>query len=108
MKSIRSLLHAIVVFQIIGFQSFIDGRFYYTDYLKTEFEKSFHDKCDKYQFVHNWVKQMENPPKKHHLIFLYQQAGLKNGGLGDRMAGIISAVSLSLRFGRFYIYNVKS
>lgn len=96
----RSLIYLVSFFKLFYFQSFINCTFYYTDHLKTQFEKTFHDKCDKYSFVQQWIKLLENPPMKHHLIFLYQQGGLKNGGLGDRMAGVISAVSIALRYGR--------
>ena len=97
----RPVVFFIMFLKFVYFHSFINCTFYYTDHLKTNFEKSFHDKCDKYPFVQQWTSLLEHPPMKHHLIFLYQQAGLRNGGLGDRMAGVISSVAIALRYGRY-------
>jgi hypothetical protein len=35
-----------------------------------------------------------------HLIFVYEEHGFRNGGLGDRLGGLVSAVAMSIRFGR--------
>ena len=69
---------------------------------KQAFEKSFHDRCDKYPFVQQYVNKVEYTNERY-LTFVYQESGLKNGGLGDKIGGLISAVAMALRFNRTLI-----
>ncbi len=69
---------------------------------KQAFEKSFHDRCDKYPFVQQYVNKLEYTNERY-LTFVYQESGLKNGGLGDKIGGLISAVAMALRFNRTLI-----
>ncbi len=73
--------------------------FLFTDYLKTEFNRSFHKQCDKYPFVQRYFDLLKHPDKKY-IVFVFQDTRLKNGGIGDRFAGLLSAVSMALRFNR--------
>mmetsp|Transcript_20249 Transcript_20249/g.29029 ORF Transcript_20249/g.29029 Transcript_20249/m.29029 type:complete len:528 (+) Transcript_20249:2-1585(+) len=75
------------------------SNYYFRKEMQREFQNNFHDRCDKYAFVHKWVHLLDNPPEKH-LIFVYEESGLRNGGLGDRLGGLISAVAMALRFDR--------
>lgn len=76
--------------------------FPYTAHIKQRFEDSFHEKCDKYPFVQHYNKLLTNPPGKY-ITFVMQQPNLRNGGLGDRIAGLSTAMMLSLRFNRTLI-----
>eukprot|EP01040_Poterioochromonas_malhamensis_P019164 gene19163-22574_t len=67
-----------------------------------KFEDSFHEKCDKYPFVQQYNKLLTNPTGRY-ITFVMQQPNLRNGGLGDRIAGLSTAVMLSLRFNRTLI-----
>jgi len=69
---------------------------------KQAFEKSFHDRCDKYPFVQQYVNKLEYTNERY-LTFVYQESGLKNGGLGDKIGGLISAVAMAVRFNRTLI-----
>lgn len=69
------------------------------DYHKKDFEKTFHDQCDKYPFVQQYVSRLEHTDERY-LTFVYQANGFKNGGLGDKIGGLISAVAMALRFNR--------
>lgn len=76
--------------------------FPYTAHIKQKFEDSFHEKCDKYPFVRQYHKLLTNPPGRY-ITFVMQQPNLRNGGLGDRIAGLSTAMILSLRFNRTLI-----
>ncbi len=77
----------------------VGGSFTYKEHLQSKFESLFHKKCDKYPFVQRYVDKLEHSNEKY-LTFVYQQPGLRNGGLGDRMGGLLSAVAMSIRFNR--------
>lgn len=74
-------------------------KFPFTTYLQEEFEHTFHARCQKYPFVQLFVDRLENPSDKF-IMFVYQEPGLKNGGLGDRLAGLVSAMAIALRMNR--------
>lgn len=71
-------------------------------YYKEEFERNFHERCDKYPFVEQYVNKLVNSDERY-FVFVYQEHGLKNGGLGDKLGGLISAVAMALRFNRTLI-----
>ena len=49
-----------------------------------------HDKCSKYHFVDKWVQSLEGGMYRNYYIFMFQENGLKNGGLGDRLGGLLT------------------
>lgn len=69
---------------------------------KEAFEKTFHDTCDKYPFVAEYLRKLEHSDERY-LVFVYQENGLRNGGLGDKLGGLVSAVTMALRFNRTLI-----
>lgn len=71
-------------------------------YHKHAFERTFHERCDKYPFVDQYINKMEHSDERY-LTFVYQQNGLRNGGLGDKIGGLVSAVAMALRFNRTLI-----
>jgi hypothetical protein len=79
----------------------------YSTHLKEKFETIFHNKCDKYPFVQRYVEKLENPGNRY-LIYIYQQQGIFNGGLGDRLSGLISAVSMSIRLNRTLLIKAEA
>ncbi len=81
--------------------------FPYTEFLKESFENNFQERCEKYPFVQQYVRSLDYPSGKQ-LMFVYQEPRLKNGGLGDRIGGLISAVALSLRFNRTLVLREYS
>lgn len=74
-------------------------RFPYTQTLRDSFEQDFKEKCARFPFVQQFIEKLENPGHRH-LMFVYQEPGLRNGGLGDRLGGLLSAVTMALRFNR--------
>lgn len=71
----------------------------YGAHMKDRFERTFHEKCSKYPFVQKWVRKLENPGKKYY-TFVFQDDHWKNGGLGDRIGGLLTAIATSLRTDR--------
>eukprot|EP00428_Durinskia_dybowskii_P067971 CAMPEP_0170370138 /NCGR_PEP_ID=MMETSP0117_2-20130122/8355_1 /TAXON_ID=400756 /ORGANISM="Durinskia baltica, Strain CSIRO CS-38" /LENGTH=524 /DNA_ID=CAMNT_0010624901 /DNA_START=49 /DNA_END=1623 /DNA_ORIENTATION=+ len=69
---------------------------------KNAFEQTFHDRCDKYPFVSQYINKLEKSDERY-FVFVYQENGLRNGGLGDKIGGLVSAVAMALRFNRTLI-----
>ena len=63
---------------------------------RSKFESNFNKTCNKYPFVAEYLANMENP-SQNYMIFYYDGAGVDNGGLGDRLAGLVTAVAFALR-----------
>ena len=57
----------------------------YSRSIRDKFERSFHDKCSKYHFVDKWVQSLEGGMDRNYYTFMFQENGLKNGGLGYRL-----------------------
>lgn len=79
---------------------FIDAS-YTTEVLKPAFEKSFHDRCtiEKYPFIKAFTNKLENPGDRF-VHFVLHEHGFRNGGFGDRLAGLLTATAMALRFDR--------
>lgn len=75
-----------------------EGRRYVTR-LRGHFERQFNKTCSKYPFVQRYVHQLENTGDKY-VVFVYHEQGLRNGGLGDRIGGLITATTIALRLNR--------
>lgn len=71
----------------------------YAGRLRSRFERQFNTTCLKYPFVQRFIHQIENPGDKY-VVFVYHEPGLRNGGLGDRIGGLITATSIALRTNR--------
>lgn len=59
--------------------------FPFTPHLQQQFNRSFHERCAKYPFVEAYQRKLENPGDRF-VVFVFQDARLNNGGLGDRYA----------------------
>ena len=67
--------------------------------MRRSFVSSFQRSCMKYPFVQEYWSSLEHPSGRH-VVFVLQEPGLKNGGFGDRVGGLITAAMLALRFNR--------
>ena len=77
----------------------------YTDAfnIKQKFENSTRQKCSKYPFFETFESMIRNPSGDY-LIFVYHEHGSGgNGGLGDRLAGMITALAFALRTRRTFL-----
>lgn len=75
---------------------------------RQRFEDKFEKTCSKYPFVHKYVENLKNPSSDY-VIFVFHEAGQKaHGGLGDRVAGIITAMAYALRTGRTFLMQGDS
>jgi hypothetical protein len=82
-------------------------QFPYLTSIQEQFESSFHEKCMKYPFVSSFIHKFEYPGDRY-LMFVFEEHTLNNGGLGDRLAGLVSAVAMSLRFNRTLVLRDQS
>ena len=63
---------------------------------KSRFESTFNKTCSKYPFVSQYLANLEAPSQRF-MIFVFDEGGVKNGGLGDRLGGMITAIAFALR-----------
>jgi hypothetical protein len=64
------------------------------------FEKKFNETCLKYSFVDRYLHNILNPSGDY-IIFVFHENGRHNhGGLGDRLAGMITSSAFAIRSGR--------
>ena len=64
---------------------------------RKRFEEKFQKTCMKYDFVQKYVDNIKNPTGDY-VIFVFHEAGQKaHGGLGDRVAGMITAAAYAIR-----------
>eukprot|EP01032_Pedospumella_encystans_P022571 gene22571-25574_t len=70
---------------------------------RARFEEKFQKTCSKYKFVDKYLENIKNPSKDY-LIFVFHEAGQKaHGGLGDRVAGMITAMAYAIRTKRTFL-----
>ena len=63
---------------------------------RSRFESTFDKTCSKYPFVSQYLANLEAPAQRF-IIFVFDERGVKNGGLGDRLGGMITAIAFALR-----------
>ena len=65
--------------------------------------------CLKYGWAHdNHHLPFQSKPNRREIIFIFNRVGLRTGGLGDRLAGLISAYAYSLRTNRTFILSLSA
>lgn len=69
------------------------------EYYERKFQENSERTCRKYEFIQRYEEIMKHP-KDRFFIFVYHENGYSNGGLGDRIAGLITAVAYAIRFKR--------
>ena len=77
------------------FSNFYNG----ISFIEKRFQRSFNQTCLKYDFVKKYWNSLLYPNGRY-VVFVLNEPGLKNGGLGDRIGGILTAMMMSLRFNR--------
>jgi hypothetical protein len=105
-----NIISCYIVFFIVHFSRYQFSSSYQFPYLpsiKDQFESSFFEKCLKYPFVSSFIQRLEYPGDRY-LVFVFEEHGLNNGGLGDRLAGLVSATAMSLRFNRTLVLRDQS
>ena len=68
---------------------------------REKFENIFEETCGKYPFVQRFADIMNrplNPATDQYVVYAYSEKGLGgNGGLGDRLGGLITAIAYAIR-----------
>jgi hypothetical protein len=77
----------------------------FTEYgARQNFERKFDEVCGAYPFVERWLELQRRPLdsiRDRYVVYSYSEKGLgSNGGLGDRLGGLISAIAYALRSDR--------
>ena len=77
----------------------MNGQSYSESGARQRFVNRFNATCNKYPFVQEYVTNLMSPAQRY-VIFVFHEAGGLNGGLGDRLGGMVSAIAFALRTGR--------
>jgi hypothetical protein len=79
---------------------------------RAAFERSFDESCSKYPFVRKHVDLLDtthNPKNDRYMIYSFAEHGMgSNGGLGDRLAGLVTAVAYAARTGRRFLITADA
>lgn len=75
----------------------------YVAEMKAKFRSKFMKTCAKYSFVHKYMESMKNPSDKYLIYVFHDGKGKLTGGLGDRLAGIVTAVAYAIRTNRNFL-----
>ena len=88
------------VFTIIWVFSRLAKSSYTTEVLQPQFEKLFADRCTakKYPFLQQFF-EVQNRPTDRYIYFVLHEHGLDTQGLGDRIAGLLTAASIGFASG---------
>jgi hypothetical protein len=85
----------------------LHGFSFVKDVLKPQFHKNFINSCTKYPFTQQFSHKLKNPNGKV-VVFVFQEPGHMNGGFGDRLAGLVTAAGLALRYNRTLIIRAQN
>lgn len=82
----------------------------YITSLRSKFEQQFEDKCTKYPFVKHYYDLNSNEyfPSQYdrkYMIYTFHNAKEQIGGIGDRVAGVITGFAYSLRGNRTFLLH---
>jgi hypothetical protein len=97
------------VFTIIWLLSRLVQSSYTTEVLQPQFEKSFADRCTakKYPFLQQFF-EVQNRPTDRYIYFVLHEHGLETAGLGDRIAGLLTAASMAVIYDRKLVIESSS
>jgi hypothetical protein len=87
--------------------TYVNSTSYVHDILKPQFYREFTQMCSKYPFYHNYLNNLKYPPGRF-VVFVFQEANLKTGGMGDRMAGLLTAAGMAIRYNRTLIIRSQN
>ena len=82
---------------------------YTTEVLQPAFLKSFTDRCtaEKHPFIPKFYERQNNPGNRY-VHFVFHEHRFHNGGFGDRLAGLVNAAAIALRFDRQLLIESRS
>lgn len=69
---------------------------------RLRFEQKFDRTCKKYSFVDQYIENLRHP-RDEYLIFVFHERGHSGGGLGDRLAGMLTGLAYALRTNRTFL-----
>lgn len=102
--SLKSFFILNILLSSISNYTFVSTQTYTYDNLKPQFENNFESTCSKYDFVKSHISRLSSQNSKY-VVYHFHGDG-QHGGLGDRLANLVTATGFSIRFNRTLI--VKS
>ena len=86
-----------------------EGKF--SDVIRPVFEAQFEEKCSKYQFVEDWYRMFERPHYDEHqtkfaISVFFENPRVRQGGLGDKLAGVVNVIAYAIRTGRILVSSL--
>ena len=76
---------------------------------RTKFEKDFQETCSPYPFVRRYedlMSKSRNKDTDEYMIYVFNEKNKGgNGGLGDRLGGLITAMAFALRTNRIFLMH---
>ena len=79
---------------------------------REKFEARFNETCQKYPFVEDWYSQFErqryDDSTKYAISVFFENNRIKQGGLGDKLAGVVNVIAYALRTGRVLLIQGDS
>lgn len=80
-----------------------------TEVLQPEFEKVFADRCtsNKYPFIEKFF-EIQNRPTDRYIYFVLHEHGFITEGLGDRVAGLLTAAAIAVMYDRKLVVESSS
>jgi hypothetical protein len=72
------------------------------EHLLTKYQSKFDKVCAKYSFIQRYNELMKEKPDRY-IIYVFHDNHASTSGLGDRIAGMITAMAYSLRFRRIFL-----
>ena len=85
----------------------------FSDVAKPAFERQFEEKCARYRFVESWYQMFEKSSygessTKFAISVFFENARVRQGGLGDKLAGVVNVIAYALRTGRVLVCPIET
>lgn len=71
------------------------------------FYQDFEQKCARHPFLQRF-QQLMTEPRDRFVIFVYHKPGLRNGGFGDRLGGLVTAMAYAVKYNRTLIIQASN
>ena len=98
------LILIVLLFFLMATTSTVESYSYAKSGAKERFENVFFKKCPKYEFYNRYISQFkdrgERDREQDYIIFVFHDPSSSTGGLGDRLAGLLTSFAFSVRTGR--------
>eukprot|EP01031_Cornospumella_fuschlensis_P023524 gene23524-28530_t len=99
-RSIFTIVYCIITLLLAGG---VVGKSIYETFIE-----NFDQKCAPQNYVQQFHRNQYDNPFDQYVVFTFHAAGLRNGGIGDRLGGLISATALAIALNRTLILRAEN